>query len=305
MEKETYIADAKKLRQEYYGKDVHLRGIIEFSNYCRQNCLYCGLRRENRALPRYRLSVEDILATAEEIKRLGISTVVLQSGEDLSYGVSNISRVIEGIKKMGLTVTLSLGERSREDYTTWRNAGADRYLLKMETFCEARHKTLRWGAPLSGRLTALQHLVELGYECGSGIICGLPDETPKTIAYDMGELAKLNLKMISVSPFIPHPDTPLRAHPAYGIAETLRLMAIARINTPSAHIPVTSAMSQHGDAVRLQGLEIGNVLMFSFTPPSVRANYAIYTGKHAEMTLPSKLAMDIREMLKGEGLNLI
>ncbi|MDR0453696.1 MAG: [FeFe] hydrogenase H-cluster radical SAM maturase HydE, partial [Deferribacteraceae bacterium] len=302
---ETLFAEAKRLREKFWGNNVFLRGIIEFSNYCRQNCLYCGLRRDNKNLNRYRLTPDEIFQTASEIKMLGINTVVLQSGEDTQYSGTDIARLTEKIKNgLGLAVTLSLGERGKSDYAVWKNAGADRYLLKVETFSETRHNALRPGATLARRLEALHNLICLDYECGSGLIGGLPEETPETLAFDLMRLAELKLDMISISPFTPHPDTPLYDKISYGAQETMRLMAIARLMTPSAHIPVTSALSLHGDNIRLQGLTIGDVIMPSLTPAEVRADYFIYSGKNRDSAPPVQRAQTIINTLTARGFTL-
>jgi biotin synthase len=299
------LAEARSARENFWGKNVFLRGIIEFSNYCTQNCLYCGLRKENKKLSRYRLTADEIFQAAGEIKKLGIGTVVLQSGEDLKYSGPEIARLIERIKNnLDLAVTLSLGERDKSDYTAWKNAGADRYLLKSETFSEARHNELRPGASFVQRIAALHNLKNLDYECGCGLIGGLPGETPETLAFDLENLSALKLDMISISPFTPHPDTPLHSHPAYGVPETMRLMAIARLMTPSAHIPITSALGLHGDEIRIQGLEIADVIMPSLTPEAVRADYSIYPGKNIGTTTPVERARAMIDMLAKRGFSL-
>jgi biotin synthase len=293
------------LRRRYWGDAVFLRGIIEFSNYCKQNCLYCGLRRDNANLARYRLASEVILAAAADIANLGIGTVVLQSGEDPHYSGPALAEIVSAIKKrLGLAVTLSAGERDLADYALWREAGADRYLLKMETFDKSLHARLRPGCSPTARLRALKQLLSLDYETGTGLIAGLPGETPELAKQDMAELARLEPDMISISPFTPHPDTPLGAHPACPPETALHRMALARIAAPSAHIPVTSALGLHGDALRVRGLEVGDVLMPSFTPEKVRAAYAIYPGKNASAVSPAERAAAIKTMLLEHGFSL-
>ena len=286
------------LRKHYWGDAVFLRGIIEFSNYCKQNCLYCGLRRDNAKLARYRLAPETILAAAADIAALGIGTVVLQSGEDPQYDGPTLAEIVRTVKnRFGLAVTLSAGERDPADYALWREAGADRYLLKMETFDENLHGRLRPGSSPAARLRAFEHLAALGYETGTGLIAGLPGETPEQAEQDMAELARSRADMISISPFVPHPDTPLGAHPACPPETALHRMALARIATPAAHIPVTSALGLHGDALRIQGLAVGDVLMPSFTPATVRAAYAIYPGKNMSAVAPLERAAAMQALL--------
>ena len=295
---------AAALRQASWGRAVFLRGIIEFSNHCRQNCLYCGLRREN-AIQRYRLDAGEIFAAARAIKRLGIGTVVLQSGEDAQIAAPFLAAVIRRVKsELGLAVTLSVGEREPADYALWREAGADRYLLKVETFDEQAYAALRPGRKIEERLGVLESLRELGYECGSGLIGGLPGETPERLARDFTLLAGLRLDMISISPFTPHPATPLRGHAALDVAPTLRLMALTRVLAPTAHIPVTSALGLHGDAVRLHALDVGDVIMPSLTPERVRAAYSIYPGKNAGAESPEDRARAMRATIANHGFTV-
>jgi biotin synthase len=263
------------------------------------------LRRDNAALARYRLTLKAILAAAADIAALGIGTVVLQSGEDPHYDGPSLAAIIRAVKKrFDLAVTLSVGERDFADYALWREAGADRYLLKMESFDKNLHERLRPGCSPSTRLRAFEHLAALGYETGTGLIAGLPGETPELAERDMAELARLRADMISISPFIPHPDTPLGAHLACPPEIALHRMALARLSAPSAHIPVTSALGLYGDALRLQGLEVGDVLMPSFTPEKTRAAYAIYPGKNAAATPPLERAAAMKAVLLEHGFSL-
>jgi biotin synthase len=293
------------LRRRHWGDAVFLRGIIEFSNYCKQNCLYCGLRRDNAKLARYRLAPEAIVAAAADIASLDMGTVVLQSGEDPHYDGPALADVVRAVKKrFGLAVTLCVGERAPADYALWREAGADRYLLKMETFDANLHTRLRPGCDPATRLRALEHLAVLDYETGTGLIAGLPGETPELAEQDMKTLARLRADMVSISPFTPHPDTPLGAHPACPPETALHRMALARIAAPSAHIPVTSALGLHGDALRIRGLAVGDVLMPSLTPENVRAAYAVYPGKNASAGAPLDRAAAMKTLLLEHGFSL-
>ncbi len=298
-------SEASRLRKKYWGNDVYLRGIVEFSNHCDQNCLYCGLRRGNGQLSRYRLESSAVFAAATAIRDLGFGTVVLQSGEDAACSAESLAALIGRIKKdLGLAVTLSLGERPREDYALWRAAGADRYLLKLETLDEAVYARLRPGRKLAERLRALEILAELGYETGSGLIAGLPGESPDAVERGLESLAGMRLDMVSISPFIPAPGTPLSEAAACGLPEILNVMARARVLMPSAHIPVTSALGLQGDAVRLLALNVGDVLMPSLTPAEVRGNYAIYEGKNSGEQAPAMRAAAMRDLLLTTGFNL-
>lgn len=296
---------ARALRERYWGRDVYLRGIVEFSSHCRQNCLYCGLRRDNTELARYRMDGEAILDCARTIKGLGFGTVVLQSGEDPAWTGPDLAAIIARIKgELGLAVTLSVGERETAAYRLWREAGADRYLLKMETMNATLYARLRPERGFADRLRCLDALAGLGYETGTGLIAGLPGESPDSLEQGIRALAERQPDMFSLSPFTPHPATPLGAHPACGVAQTLRGMALARLAMPTAHIPVTSALGLHGDAARLAGLEVGNVLMPSLTPEHLREGYAIYPGKNRQNSGPEERALALRDMLVKAGFTL-
>ncbi len=298
-------AAACKAREQYWGRAVYLRGIIEFSNYCTQNCLYCGLRRDNRTLSRYALPEAVILAAAEQIKELGMGTVVLQAGEDYAFPATDLARLISQIKNnLGLAVTLSLGERPERDYALWREHGADRYLLKLETVEQDLYAQLRPGRRLAERLRCLACLRELGYETGSGLIVGLPGEKEDSITRGLDQLAELDLDMVSISPFVPAPGTPLAKAAPCALDTILTVMAQTRLRMPKAHIPVTSALSLHGEPVRRLALNVGNVLMPSLTPEAVRESYAIYAGKNQDGTDPRARAVNIINNLSAVGFTL-
>ncbi|MBE3585215.1 [FeFe] hydrogenase H-cluster radical SAM maturase HydE [Desulfofundulus thermocisternus] len=280
---------ADGVRAASLGDEVHLRGIIEFSNYCRRNCLYCGLRRDNRKLRRYRLTPGEILAAARKAAGLGLPTIVLQSGEDPHYTAPVLADIIRRLKEeVGVgAVTLSVGERSFEDYRLWREAGADRYLLKHETADAALFARLRPGTTLRDRLLRLKWLRELGYQVGSGNIVGLPGQSLETLAADILLMRELDVEMAGIGPFIPHPQTPLAKEPPGELELTLKVLAIARLLLPRAHLPATTALGTIHPAGRRLGLCFGaNVIMPDTTPPPYRYYYQIYPGKaglHEEM----------------------
>ena len=296
--------EACRLRRLHWGNQVFLRGIVEFSNYCRQNCLYCGLRCDNTRITRYRLDYETIYDCARRIHALGIGTVVLQSGEDPVCNHSDIARLIERIKTLGLAVTLSLGSRNYSEYRLWRDAGADRYLLKFETADKTLYADLRPGCTLDERLDCIQVLADMGYETGSGMIVGLPGEKTKNLEQDCRLLTMLNPDMVSVSPFVSHPDTPLGRYHGCTADRTLQVMATVRTLLPHAHMPVTSALGLCGDAVRLQALQVADVLMPSLTPEPVRESYGIYPGKNQHAGSPQARAAAMRDMLMCAGFEL-
>ncbi len=276
-------AAADTVRREAVGDAVYLRGIVEFSNFCRQNCLYCGLRRDNRDIARYRMEEDSVLATVHRIRDRDIGTVVLQSGEDPSYTRSDLCRIIGRIKdETGLAVTLSVGERSRDEYRAFREAGADRYLLKHETASPELYRQLRPGCELEQRLRCLKDLRDLGYEVGAGNMVGLPGQTPEILADDLLLLRSLDADMLGIGPFIPHPGTPLAGLPGGDLEKTLRVLALARLLTRNTNIPATTALGTLHPEGRIRALRAGaNVVMPDFTPEALRARYDIYPGKSA------------------------
>lgn len=281
---DALLAEADAVRSRTLGDGVHLRGIVEFSNRCVRNCLYCGLRRANTKITRYRMSPDEVVAAALRTAALGVGTVVLQSGDDLDYPAADIARIIGHIKERAdIAVTLSLGERPFPDYELWRECGADRYLMKHETADAALYDRLHPGKHLSERLAALRFLKELGYEIGSGFIVGLPGQTARTLAADIALVRELGVDMCGAGPFLPQADTPLStAHP--GDEETtLRVLALLRLACPRANLPATTALaSLDPKRGQLLALRAGcNVIMPNFTPSARREHYRIYDHKEA------------------------
>jgi biotin synthase len=274
---------ADEVRQAWVGSEIFLRGIIEFSNYCARSCLYCGLRRENRLLTRYRMDKDEILAAAMEIKKHRIPTLVLQSGEDPFFTGPEIARLVETIKRdTGMIVTISIGERPFDDYRDFRNAGADRYLLKHETADIKLYSHVRPGKHLSERLACLSWLKELGFEVGTGNMVGLPGQTVETLADDLLLMKSIGADMLGIGPFIAHPDTPLRDIANGNLSMTLKTLAVARLITQTTNIPATTATEVIDPGGRLKALACGaNVVMPNFTPTDCKERYVIYPGKAA------------------------
>jgi biotin synthase len=272
---------ANEIRKKYCGDEVHLRGIIEFSNYCEQDCLYCGLRKSNKNLQRYRMTKDEIISTAKKITKAGIKTVVLQSGEDHFYSSSLVTDIILTIKeKFEPAITLSIGERGRDEYEEWKKAGADRYLLKHETANEELYSSFHHKEKLKARLAHIRCLKETGYQTGSGNIIGLPGQNIEDIADDILLCKEMECDMCSFSPFIPSQDSPLREVPSANTDLTLKTIAVARIVLKNVHIPATTALSTLiGNGAEV-GLKVGaNVIMPNFTPIPYRDNYQIYKDK--------------------------
>ncbi|HBX23335.1 MAG TPA: [FeFe] hydrogenase H-cluster radical SAM maturase HydE [Desulfotomaculum sp.] len=293
------FAAANRVRRSGVGNAVHLRAIIEFSNYCRKNCLYCGLRRDNKTLPRYRLVMADILDAAGRAASLGYRTVVLQSGEDPYYSAADIARLVEQIKaRHDLAVTLSLGEHNRETYSTWRKAGADRYLLKQETSDPVLFEYLKPDGSLQKRLQCLLWLKELGYQTGSGNMVGLPGQTTATLARDIALMRELDVEMAGIGPFLPHQDTPLRSAAPGKLETTLVTLAITRLCLPRAHLPATTSLGTLTPEGHKLALGCGaNVIMPNLTPAGVRDKYMIYPQKADIKDDPVKAKRDIEDLL--------
>lgn len=271
---------ADRIRKKYVGDAIHLRGLIEFSNICRNNCLYCGIRRGNGKVARYRMEEDELIETARRAAALGFKTVVMQSGEDMYYTQEKMCRIIEAIKKFDVAVTLSIGERSYGDYKAFREAGADRYLMRIETTDKDLYHRLDPGMSWQHRYECLLMIKELGYELGSGIMVGLPGQSLESIAADLMFLRRLGVDMAGIGPFIPHPETPLAGEPGGSLHLALRTMAIMRLLLPDINIPATTAMeSLHPDG-RMMALQGGaNVVMPNVTEGEYHKLYELYPGK--------------------------
>ncbi|MCI2425520.1 [FeFe] hydrogenase H-cluster radical SAM maturase HydE [Candidatus Acetothermia bacterium] len=273
---------ADEVRSRYCGDEVHLRGVIEFSNYCIRDCLYCGLRRSNKKLTRYRMTTEEIVERALMGFQAGVKTIVLQSGDDLEYREEDISRIIHLIKaKVDVAITLSVGERDYREYSAWKKAGADRYLLKHETANPVLYSGLHPGQTLSHRLKILGWLKEIGYQVGAGNLVGLPGQTLRDLADDILFMKELDVEMAGIGPYIPHPDTPLGRERGGSLNMTLKVLAVARIVLRDVHLPATTAVgSIHPEGREKALLKAGaNVVMPNITPKQYRPLYQIYPGK--------------------------
>jgi biotin synthase len=280
LEAQQVIEKANAVRAETVGPDVHLRGLIEFSNYCRNNCLYCGLRRDNRQIIRYRMSPAEIIAAAEHGAELGYKTVVLQSGEDPAYGGEVMAEIIRAIKRLGLVVTLSVGEREPGEYELWRLAGAERYLMRHETADPVLYDSLHPGQTLARRISLLKVLKGLNYQVGTGFMVGLPGQTAETLLADLELVRELDAEMVGIGPFIPHPETPLGPNIGGTAEQTCLMVALTRIFLPYALIPATTALGSISPLGRELALKSGaNVVMPNLTPRIHRADYQIYPGK--------------------------
>lgn len=272
---------ADAVRKQYAGDAIILRGLVEFSNHCGRHCYYCGLNAANKSLERYRLTDEEILESAAKIASDSIKTIVLQSGEDPALDPQRLAAIIREIKtRHGIAVTLSVGERPREDYALWKKAGADRYLLKIETTDKGLYDSLHSGMSFENRLRCLRDLKELGYETGSGIMVGLPGQTPRSIANDILFFKEWGFDMVGIGPFIPHGKTQLAGTQPGDVNLVLKTLALTRIVMKKVNLPATTALGSIEKDYRADGLKAGaNVLMPNYTPAKYKRLYEIYPNK--------------------------
>jgi len=289
-------ARADAVRAAIVGDAVHLRGLIEISNHCIRHCLYCGIRACSDGIARYRMTADEILACARDAKRLGYGTVVMQSGEDPGLTREFIGGVIRAVKsETGLAITLSLGERTDEDLIAWKEAGADRFLLRFETSDPALYRRIHPSLPgtQSNRVAQLLRMRAMGYEIGSGVMVGIPGQTWDILARDIELFRELDIDMVGIGPFLPSPRTPLGGEAAETLRAcdgnqvpnselmTLKAVALTRLVCPEANLPSTTALATLDPAAgRELGLARGaNIVMPNVTPPAYRVLYEIYPGK--------------------------
>ena len=274
---------ADAARKRVYGNKIFVRGLIEISNICKNDCLYCGIRRSNNNCERYRLTEAEILECCEEGERLGFKTFVLQGGEDGFFSDEFLTNIITEIKKRhtGCAVTLSLGERSRKSYEVLRQAGADRYLLRHETADREHYEKLHpRKMSFKNRIKCLETLKELGYQTGCGFMVGSPYQTPETVAADLKFIEKFSPDMCGIGPFIPHKDTPFADKSAGTLEATCYLLSVIRLIKPNILLPATTALGTIHSKGREMGILAGaNVVMPNLSPVSVRKKYELYNGK--------------------------
>ena len=274
---------ARAVSEGVFGKKIYIRGIVEFSNVCKNDCLYCGIRRSNKNAQRYRLTDDEILMCCDEGYEYGFRTFVLQSGEDLSYSAKRIADIVSRIKKAhpDCAVTLSLGEKEYDELKLMRQAGADRYLLRHETANEEHYKKLHPSdMSFSHRMKCLEDLKSLGYQTGAGIMVGSPYQTIDCLADDMVFFERFRPEMIGIGPFLPHKDTPFCDEPKGSYELTLFLLSLCRILLPRVLLPATTALGTIRPNGREQGVLSGaNVIMPNLSPTAVRKKYMLYDGK--------------------------
>ncbi|AGB42495.1 iron-only hydrogenase maturation rSAM protein HydE [Halobacteroides halobius DSM 5150] len=280
-ELEALFESANRMRQEMVSDMVDIRAAIEFSNYCTKNCNYCGLRRDND-VKRYRMTEDEILEGVAEINELGIKTVILQSGEDPWYTTDKIVSIIERIKEeFGMNITLSLGERSYEEYKIFREAGANNYLLKIEAANRCLFDQINPDDDYEIRRQHTKWLKELGYITGSGGMIGLPNQTIENLAQDILFQKKYGIHMIGVGPFLPADGTPYQDYSAGDFLLSLKVVAVMRLVCQNVFIPSTTALASLTEDGQTEGLKAGaNVIMLIMTPPALQENYQIYSNKN-------------------------
>ena len=306
---ERLAEEAVRIRREAYGDKVFTRGLIEYTNYCKNDCYYCGIRKSNACARRYRLTKEEILSCCENGYALGFRTFVLQGGEDAYFTDERMVEIIREIKGRypECAVTLSIGEKSYESYRRFREAGADRYLLRHETADEAHYRILHPASmQLSTRKQCLSDLKKLGYQVGAGFMVGSPGQTRETLAEDLLFLKKLQPEMVGIGPFIPHHDTKFADEKAGSVELTLFLLSVIRILLPQVLLPATTALGTMDGRGREKGIAVGaNVVMPNLSPLRNRKQYELYDNKICTGAESAEGLDDLAERVKTVGCRLV
>ncbi|MEW6200528.1 MAG: [FeFe] hydrogenase H-cluster radical SAM maturase HydE [bacterium] len=306
VEIDNLFNTADRMRQRWVGDEVHVRGLIEISNHCRRDCLYCGLRKSNLKLERYRMTDDEIIETVRTAASLGARTIVIQSGEDPRLTSSRVAGLVGQIKdEVDVAITLSLGEYSPGDFIAMKRAGADRYLLKHETIDRGLYNRLHPDMDYENRICCLEWLKEAGFQVGAGIMVGLPGQTIESIADDILFMKFMELDMAGIGPFIPHPETPLCGAEAGTLEMTLKVIAITRIIIPCLLIPATTAIGTIEFGGRECALRCGaNVIMPNATPQKYRKLYQIYPNRICADDSPENCLICVEGMIKSLGRNV-
>lgn len=300
--------EARALCQRVYGKNVFIRGLIEFTNYCKNDCYYCGIRRSNGNVDRYRLKKEEILSCCEEGWSLGFRTFVLQGGEDLYYSDERLCDIVAAVKSLypDCAVTLSVGERSRESYECLYKAGADRYLLRHETADREHYGKIHPAAmSFDNRMECLRNLREIGYQTGCGIMVGSPYQTMEAIAKDLRFMKEFKPHMVGIGPFLSHKDTPFKEMKNGSVELTLYLLSIVRLLLPGVLLPATTALGTAASGGREAGILCGaNVVMPNLSPADVRKKYMLYDNKLSSGSEAAESLGLLKESLKNIGYEI-
>lgn len=306
---EYLFLQSQKVREEHYGKDVYIRGLIEFTNYCKNDCYYCGIRKSNQHASRYRLTKEDILECCQHGYELGFRTFVLQGGEDGHFNDECISEIVSEIKAQhpDCAITLSIGEKSKESYQKFFEAGADRYLLRHETYNHEHYGKLHpQNLSAKGRQACLWNLKEIGYQVGSGFMVGSPYQTAENLAEDMLFLKELNPQMVGIGPFIPHKDTRFASEAAGTLELTLFMLGLIRLMIPKVLLPATTALGTIDPKGRELGILAGaNVVMPNLSPLGVRKKYMLYNDKISTGDEAAESVEHLKDRMKAIGYEVV
>lgn len=307
--RETLRREALALCRNYYGNQVYIRGLIEFTNYCKNNCYYCGIRRDNPHVRRYRLSTEEILSCCREGYGLGYRTFVLQGGEDPYFTDERMTELIRQIREEypDCAITLSIGEREKDSYRKFREAGADRYLLRHETADAAHYRSLHpEGMNFSHRIQCLYDLKALGYQVGAGFMVGSPGQKLEHMAKDLLFLQKLQPEMVGIGPFISHHDTRYAKEQAGSVEMTLFLLSVIRILLPKVLLPATTALGTMDPVGREKGLLAGaNVIMPNLSPEKNRKDYSLYDNKICTGEEAAQSIASLRKRVESVGCQVV
>lgn len=300
---------ARAVRDAHYGRKVYIRGLIELTNYCKNDCLYCGIRKSNASCERYRLTKEQILSCCESGYALGFRTFVLQGGEDGWYTDERMTDIVRAMRQAypDCAITLSLGERGRESFKRLYDAGANRYLLRHETADEAHYARLHpVSMMLAHRLQCLRDLKEIGFQTGAGFMVGSPYQTTECIVRDFRFLQELKPQMVGLGPFIPHHATPLKDFPAGSTERTLLCLSIVRLLLPNVLLPATTALATIDGDGRIKGMNAGcNVVMPNLSPLEDRSKYLLYDNKASSGEEAAESLRALREHLAAAGYEVV
>ncbi len=296
---EELFAAADDVRRQYVGDEIHLRGLIEFSNFCKNNCCYCGLRRDNKNIERYRIDEDTVFLLAEHAARyMGLKTIVLQSGEDMHFTTEKLCSLIRRIKSLDVALTLSIGEKTAEEYLAYREAGADRFLLRIETTDKELYLRHDPGMSWENRAECIKNIGLAGMEIGSGVLVGLPGQMVESYADDILFFKEIDADMIGIGPFIPHPDTPLKSADGGTLIMALKVMALTRLLLPDINIPATTAMETLAPNGQVKALQAGaNVIMPNVTLTQYRKHYELYPGKSTTGYTPDESLRVLKEKI--------
>lgn len=299
---------ARTIQKQHFGNKIYTRGLIEFTNYCKNNCLYCGIRRDNASADRYRLTMEEILECCKSGYELGFRTFVLQGGEDGHYTDERLVEIIRAMKKEypDCAITMSVGERSYESYLKMFEAGADRYLLRHETADEAHYSKLH-PAELSAqhRKECLYNLKKIGYQTGTGFMVGSPGQTAEHLAEDMMFIRELNPHMVGIGPFVPHHETPFAKEAGGTVELTLYMLGLLRVMLPNVLLPATTALGTIDPKGREKGILAGaNVVMPNLSPTTVRKKYELYDNKICTGDEPAECRQCLNRRMESIGYEL-